>query len=91
MKFKLTATDKHSKARAGIIKTDHGKIHTPIFMPVGTAGTVKAVHQRELKKDIQAQTLKQERSKRIRQDCSLTRRIDIGHLTLGPLVLLQLT
>ncbi|GAB1858072.1 tRNA guanosine(34) transglycosylase Tgt [Flavobacteriaceae bacterium MHTCC 0001] len=52
MKFNLKGTDSHSKARAGKITTDHGVIETPIFMPVGTAGTVKGVHQRELKHDI---------------------------------------
>ena len=57
MDFTLAATDKHSKARAGNISTAHGKIETPIFMPVGTAGTVKAVHLRELKDDIQAQII----------------------------------
>src|SRR5690606_12991149 len=57
MKFKLTAQDKLSKARAGEIETDHGTIQTPIFMPVGTAGTVKAVHQRELRDDIKAQII----------------------------------
>ncbi len=54
MKFSVTAKDPHSKARAGTLTTDHGEIQTPIFMPVGTAGSVKAVHQRELKEDIQA-------------------------------------
>ena len=57
MKFKLTHKDKSSKARAGEITTDHGKIQTPIFMPVGTAGTVKGVHQRELENDIKAQII----------------------------------
>ncbi|MGV3509651.1 MAG: tRNA guanosine(34) transglycosylase Tgt [Sphingobacteriaceae bacterium] len=57
MKFKLEASDKLSKARAGEITTDHGIIKTPIFMPVGTAGTVKAVHQRELDEDIKAQII----------------------------------
>jgi queuine tRNA-ribosyltransferase len=57
MKFKLQATDNLSKARAGEITTDHGTIKTPIFMPVGTAGSVKAVHQRELKEDIEAQII----------------------------------
>ncbi|MBS1505736.1 MAG: tRNA guanosine(34) transglycosylase Tgt [Bacteroidetes bacterium] len=57
MKFTLTATDPHSKARAGMITTDHGQIPTPIFMPVGTAGSVKAVHQRELKDDIKAKII----------------------------------
>ncbi len=52
MKFDLLAKDLNSKARAGTIETDHGKIETPIFMPVGTVGTVKGVHQRELRDDI---------------------------------------
>ncbi len=52
MKFELNSNDKNSEARAGIITTDHGKIETPIFMPVGTSATVKGVHQRELKNDI---------------------------------------
>ncbi len=52
MKFDLLATDINSKARAGLLETDHGKIETPIFMPVGTVGTVKGVHQRELREDI---------------------------------------
>jgi queuine tRNA-ribosyltransferase len=57
MKFKLEAEDKHSKARAGEITTDHGVIKTPIFMPVGTAGSVKAVHQHELANEIKAQII----------------------------------
>jgi queuine tRNA-ribosyltransferase len=57
MKFKLTVQDVFSKARAGEIETDHGTIQTPIFMPVGTAGTVKAVHQREIKEDIKAEII----------------------------------
>ncbi len=57
MEFKISSTDNNSKARAGKIITDHGTIQTPIFMPVGTAGTVKAVHQRELKDDIKAQII----------------------------------
>jgi queuine tRNA-ribosyltransferase len=57
MKFTLAQEDPQSKARAGLVETDHGKIETPIFMPVGTAGTVKAVHQRELKEDVQAQII----------------------------------
>lgn len=57
MKFTLQAQDKLSKARAGVLETAHGKIETPIFMPVGTAGTVKAVHQHELVNDIQAQII----------------------------------
>jgi len=48
MKFKVLKQDKQTNARAGSILTDHGEISTPIFIPVGTAGTVKAVHQREL-------------------------------------------
>lgn len=57
MHFQLQHTDKSSKARAGVITTDHGQILTPIFMPVGTAGTVKCVHQHELKNDIKAQII----------------------------------
>ena len=57
MQFDLLHTDKKSKARAGKITTDHGEIQTPIFMPVGTAATVKAVHQRELKEDVKAQII----------------------------------
>lgn len=57
MKFSLLHTDPQSKARAGTLETDHGTIETPIFMPVGTAGTVKAVHQRELTEDIKAQII----------------------------------
>ncbi|WP_066829717.1 tRNA guanosine(34) transglycosylase Tgt [Rufibacter ruber] len=57
MTFDLVAKDPASKARAGVLTTAHGTIQTPIFMPVGTAGTVKAVHQRELHDDIQAQII----------------------------------
>jgi len=57
MKFTLLKSDPLSKARAGFLETDHGVIETPIFMPVGTAGTVKAVHQHELINDIQAQII----------------------------------
>tara|TARA_R110002096_G_scaffold238027_3_gene429328 strand:+ start:21520 stop:22650 length:1131 start_codon:yes stop_codon:yes gene_type:complete len=57
MQFNLKHEDSGSNARAGEISTDHGKIETPIFMPVGTAGTVKAVHQRELDEDINAQII----------------------------------
>lgn len=57
MDFILNTQDSKSKARAGVLKTDHGDIETPIFMPVGTAGSVKAVHQRELKDDIKAQII----------------------------------
>ena len=52
MKFSLLSKDQQSKARAGLINTDHGQIETPIFMPVGTVASVKGVHQRELKNDI---------------------------------------
>ena len=57
MFFQLLANDPQSAARAGIVQTSHGPIETPIFMPVGTAGTVKAVHQRELERDIKAQII----------------------------------
>ncbi len=57
MKFTLQHTDSKTKARTGLLETDHGNIETPIFMPVGTAGTVKAVHQRELKNDVKAQII----------------------------------
>ena len=57
MKFTLQHTDPKSSARAGLLETDHGPIQTPIFMPVGTAGTVKGIHQRELKEDIKAQII----------------------------------
>lgn len=52
MKFQRLANDNQTKARAGLITTDHGTIETPIFMPVGTVASVKGVHQRELKNDI---------------------------------------
>lgn len=57
MNFELSAKDPDSKARAGILNTDHGQIETPVFMPVGTAGTVKAVHIKELSEDIRAQII----------------------------------
>lgn len=57
MEFKLQATAQGTNARAGEITTDHGKILTPIFMPVGTLGSVKAVHQHELRDDIKAQII----------------------------------
>ena len=57
MNFELQHTDPHSKARTGLITTDHGQIETPIFMPVGTVGSVKAVHFHELKEDIKAQII----------------------------------
>ena len=57
MKFELQHTDRKSSARAGQITTDHGTIETPIFMPVGTAGSVKGVHFRDLKDDVKAQII----------------------------------
>jgi queuine tRNA-ribosyltransferase len=57
LKFSLLHKDNQTKARVGVIETDHGQIQTPIFMPVGTAASVKAVHQRELKDDIKAQII----------------------------------
>lgn len=57
MEFKLEATAADSNARAGVMTTAHGKVQTPIFMPVGTVGSVKAVHQRELRDDIKAQII----------------------------------
>ena len=57
LKFELNSTDKNSKARAGKITTDHGEILTPIFMPVGTAGSVKAVTQKQLAEDVKAQII----------------------------------
>ena len=57
MDFTLQATDKNGHARAGLITTDHGTIATPVFMPVGTVGSVKAVHQHELRDDINAQII----------------------------------
>ena len=57
MTFELQYTDDKTNARAGLITTDHGQIETPIFMPVGTLGTVKGVHVHELKEDIKAQII----------------------------------
>lgn len=57
LQFELEKKDPSSQARAGTITTDHGVIQTPIFMPVGTAGTVKAVSQQQLKSDVQAQII----------------------------------
>ncbi len=57
MDFELVTTDKNSNARAGVVKTAHGDIQTPIFMPVGTVGSVKAVHAHELRDDIKAQII----------------------------------
>lgn len=57
MKFELQHTDTLTSARAGVLTTDHGPIETPVFMPVGTVGSVKAVHPWELKEDIKAQII----------------------------------
>jgi queuine tRNA-ribosyltransferase len=57
MHFDLQFTDTKTKARAGLLHTEHGVIETPIFMPVGTAGTVKGVHQQELKSEVNAQII----------------------------------
>jgi len=57
MKFKIQHFDPHSNARTGEIITEHGRIQTPVFMPVGTAGTVKAIHLKELYEDVKAQII----------------------------------
>jgi queuine tRNA-ribosyltransferase len=57
MKFKIQHKDTKSNARSGVITTDHGEIKTPIFMPVGTLGSVKGIHQKELKEDTKAQII----------------------------------
>ena len=57
MNFTLSKKDKNSNARSGILKTDHGEIKTPIFMPVGTAGTVKSVSQKDLENQVNAQII----------------------------------
>ena len=57
LSFQLEKKDTHTQARAGTITTDHGMIETPIFMPVGTAGTVKAVTQQQLKGDVKAEII----------------------------------
>lgn len=57
MSFKLLAKDKNSQARAGLLQTAHGEVQTPIFMPVGTAGSVKAVNQQELEAQVKAQII----------------------------------
>lgn len=57
MFFRLTSTDKQTKARTGILRTGHGEIQTPIFMPVGTAGTVKGVHFHDLHVQVQAEII----------------------------------
>src|SRR5436305_3655679 len=57
LKFQIQEQDLHSKARTGLIHTDHGQIHTPIFMPVGTAGSVKAVSKEQLMNDVKAEII----------------------------------
>ncbi len=57
MEFELITSVEGSRARAGVLSTDHGEIETPIFMPVGTAGSVKGIHTRDLKEDIKAQII----------------------------------
>ncbi|MBQ3655612.1 MAG: tRNA guanosine(34) transglycosylase Tgt [Bacteroidales bacterium] len=57
MKFEITYSDPKTSARAGVITTDHGEVKTPIFMPVGTVGSVKGVHQKELHDDINAKII----------------------------------
>jgi len=57
LQFELQKKDENSNARAGVIQTDHGKIETPIFMPVGTVGSVKAVSQLQLKQDVKAEII----------------------------------
>ena len=77
MKFELQVTDKASDARTGIITTDHGQIKTPIFMPVGTVGSVKGVHFEELRQQVKAQIIlgntytydQDSRSSRPQADC----------------------
>ena len=57
MHFDLIHSDSNSNARAGLLMTDHGPIETPIFMPVGTSGSVKGVHQKELEQDVKAEII----------------------------------
>ena len=57
MKFQLTKSDDTTNARAAKLITDHGVINTPIFMPVGTLGTVKGIHNKELQKDVDAEII----------------------------------
>ncbi|PWT70358.1 MAG: tRNA guanosine(34) transglycosylase Tgt, partial [Bacteroidetes bacterium] len=56
-KFQLTHIDEQSGARAGTLYTSHGEVQTPIFMPVGTVGSVKAVSRQQLEQDVQAQII----------------------------------
>jgi queuine tRNA-ribosyltransferase len=57
MLFSLDTIDPKTSARAGTITTDHGTIQTPVFMPVGTGGTVKAIHYRDLYEDCKAEII----------------------------------
>ncbi len=57
MKFEVSAKDQHSKARAGMITTGHGTIETPVFMPVGTVATVKAIHKKDLEEEVRAEII----------------------------------
>ena len=57
MNFRILTKDHQTKARTGLVSTAHGDFETPMFMPVGTAGSVKAVHQHELKNDIKAKII----------------------------------
>lgn len=57
MNFTLSHNDAQSGARAGVLATDHGQIHTPVFMPVGTVGSVKGVYHRDLEEDIKAEII----------------------------------
>ena len=57
MKYTIVFNDPKSNARAGVLNTDHGPIETPIFMPVGTAGTVKACHLRDVRDEVMAQII----------------------------------
>lgn len=57
LKFRETAKDPQSSARCGVVTTDHGEIQTPIFMPVGTVGSVKGIYHRDLKQDIEAEII----------------------------------
>jgi len=80
MDYQLIATPEGTNARAGLITTDHGQIETPIFMPVGTVGAVKAVHMTELREDIKAQII-------LGNTYHLYLRLDIHHLLGGEQVL----
>ena len=57
MEFHIIKSDKHTNARAAKLITDHGAIETPIFMPVGTIGSVKGIHNRELQNDVNAEII----------------------------------